>query len=298
MKTETFFKLAAVCFVLFTITLAVSPSALADIPVCGDHFFTKVSYEEEETSPEEAERATIFTTDDEFAIYRIYEPHPYHEHEELVLSWYDSDGNQVMFANVINNTLSEHFNYGSNGLVYCLDVYFYISGHDREPGQYRVDVSGRQFLGTTMEYLFTDYFQICVNPCFKANLGGDSLDVPVLSNSSVTGFGFDEAEKKVTFQVDGTDGTRGFCNATIPNALFGGSPEEWKVLVDNTEVEVQITPLNATYTSLYFAYTHSAHTVTIIPEFPSWLIVPLFMIATLLAVTIYKRKRCIYAKNK
>lgn len=48
---------------------------------------------------------------------------------------------------------------------------------------------------------------------------------------------------------------------------------------------------------LYINYTQSEHTIeisgtTIIPEFPSFLVLPLFMIATLLAVIVYRRKRC------
>jgi hypothetical protein len=54
---------------------------------------------------------------------------------------------------------------------------------------------------------------------------------------------------------------------------------------------------NETYEYLYINYTHSEHTIeisgtTIIPEFPSFLVLPLFMIATLLAVIVYRRKRC------
>ena len=54
---------------------------------------------------------------------------------------------------------------------------------------------------------------------------------------------------------------------------------------------------NETYGYLYINYTHSEHTIeisgtTIIPEFPSFLVLPLFMMATLLAVIVYRRKRC------
>ena len=53
--------------------------------------------------------------------------------------------------------------------------------------------------------------------------------------------------------------------------------------------------LDENYTYLYFTYNHSTKIVEIqgtqvIPEFPSFLILPLFMIATLLAVVVYRRK--------
>jgi len=51
---------------------------------------------------------------------------------------------------------------------------------------------------------------------------------------------------------------------------------------------------NATHTFLRFTYSHSAKTVEIIgtdviPEFPLFLIPPLFMIAPILAVVLYRK---------
>ena len=48
---------------------------------------------------------------------------------------------------------------------------------------------------------------------------------------------------------------------------------------------------DGTHTYIYFKYLHSEHEVTIIPEFPPFTIIPLLMIATLLAVLLLKRKR-------
>jgi hypothetical protein len=47
---------------------------------------------------------------------------------------------------------------------------------------------------------------------------------------------------------------------------------------------------NSTHRWIYFNYEHSKLEIIMIPEFPSFLILPLFMIATLLAVTVYKKK--------
>jgi len=41
---------------------------------------------------------------------------------------------------------------------------------------------------------------------------------------------------------------------------------------------------------IYFSYEHATLKTIIIPEFSSIIILPLFMIATLLAVIVYKRK--------
>jgi len=48
--------------------------------------------------------------------------------------------------------------------------------------------------------------------------------------------------------------------------------------------------LDETHTEIYYTYSHPSD-ILVIPEFPSFLILPLFMIATLLAVIIYRRKR-------
>jgi len=86
--------------------------------------------------------------------------------------------------------------------------------------------------------------------------------------------------------------TSGFCRVTIPHTLMNVTNIE--VIIDN-----DTTPLlyhnytlydNGTHRWIYFSYPHSIREIDIIPEFPSFLILPLFMIATLLAVIIYKRK--------
>jgi hypothetical protein len=86
------------------------------------------------------------------------------------------------------------------------------------------------------------------------------------------------------------DGTAGFCRIEIPNTIvqelwhgnytvfLNGEPWSFRNWTDTTN------------TYVYLNYTHSEHEITIIPEFPSLIIIPLFTTATLLTVTIYKRK--------
>jgi isoprenylcysteine carboxyl methyltransferase (ICMT) family protein YpbQ len=77
----------------------------------------------------------------------------------------------------------------------------------------------------------------------------------------------------------------------IPVALFGST---YGVFVNGTEVPYSLLPCsNSTDSYLYFTYAHPTERVEIIPEFPSLLILPLFMLATLLAVIIYERRRTI-----
>jgi len=78
-------------------------------------------------------------------------------------------------------------------------------------------------------------------------------------------------------------------NSTVSNLVVLN--DSYVVLVDWHEVSATELPFsNSTHAYLYFTYNHSTHEVVIVPEFPSSLLLPLFMIVTLLAVIIYRRK--------
>jgi len=70
---------------------------------------------------------------------------------------------------------------------------------------------------------------------------------------------------------------------------------DWTVRINNTLITFGVQE-NGNYSYVFFTYAHSTKTVQIvgmhaIPEFPSFLILPLFMIATLLAVIVYIKIR-------
>jgi len=124
---------------------------------------------------------------------------------------------------------------------------------------------------------------------------GKAYTVDVVSNSTVSGFQFNPSEGALLrFNVTGDDGTSGFCRVTIPKSLLWVE-DGWTVYVGDESVNYKIIP-DENYTYLYFTYNHSTKTVVIqgthvIPEFPSFLILPLFMMATLLAIIASRRKR-------
>jgi len=92
----------------------------------------------------------------------------------------------------------------------------------------------------------------------------------------------------ISFNVTGEEGTTGFCRVCVPTALMN---DTYRVFVNGTEVSHTLLPCsNSTHSYLYFTYTHSTQEVIIVPEFPSFLILPLFMIATLLAAILYRKK--------
>ncbi|MFZ0965701.1 MAG: NosD domain-containing protein [Candidatus Bathyarchaeia archaeon] len=129
----------------------------------------------------------------------------------------------------------------------------------------------------------------------------DGYYTTIISNSTISHFQYNGTRigpnlfngSAIRFDVTGKDGTSGFCRIYIPTALMNGT---FRVFVNGTEVLPPPLPLpssDSTRSYLYFTYTHSTQEVIIIPEFPSFLILPLFMMATLLAVAVYKRKHLV-----
>ncbi|GAI25121.1 unnamed protein product, partial [marine sediment metagenome] len=116
--------------------------------------------------------------------------------------------------------------------------------------------------------------------------------VDIISNSTVSDFNFNPESALVRFNVEGETGTTGFCRVTIPKDLLN-TEDDWIVLVDDNSITPTVKQdTNNTY--LYFTYQHSTKTIEIIgtiaiSEFPSWTILSLFLIVTLV-VAIYRRK--------
>lgn len=120
-------------------------------------------------------------------------------------------------------------------------------------------------------------------------------NVSIISNSTISDFSFNPEEGSfIRFNVEGEAGTTGFCRVTIPKDLLN-TEDYWTVLVDGNPVTPTVKE-DANNTYLYFTYRHSIKTVEIIgtdaiPEFPSWLILPLFLMTVLFAVALKKRIR-------
>jgi len=117
----------------------------------------------------------------------------------------------------------------------------------------------------------------------------------LISNSTISnffvGFWIEHPEYRgIDFNVAGETGY-GFCRLCIPKSLMA---PPYTVTIDNGQTPVtyynETLFDNGTHRWIYFAYLHSEHQVEIIPEFPSFLILPLFMIATLLAVIVYEKR--------
>ena len=113
--------------------------------------------------------------------------------------------------------------------------------------------------------------------------------VDVVSNSSVSDFQLNQAEKVIRFSVAGETGL-GFCRVTVPKVvvedLWQGN---YTVLVDGEEPLMMNNWTDADSTYIYFTYQHSEHEVVIIPEFPSVIIPPLLMVLTMVAVLFLRK---------
>lgn len=166
-------------------------------------------------------------------------------------------------------------------------------GDDEENGEYQ-DQPGSDGICDT--YYEVDSGNIdkypLMGPCngFDVWLGMLSDEITVISNSTVSAFEMNATQKTIGFNVEGGTG-KGFCRVDIPNHIVSGLWNyNYTVLVDDE------TPLyirnwtESSLTYIYFTYQHSEHEVVIIPEFPSFLTLLLFITATLLTVIAYKRK--------
>jgi hypothetical protein len=121
-------------------------------------------------------------------------------------------------------------------------------------------------------------------------------EVGIFSNSTVTDFNFSQLAKSISFNVNGTTGTSGFCNITVPAELMSG---DFSLYMDDVLLveDVDYTEVyNGTHYAFSISYVHSSHIVEIIstnvvPDFAGWLFMPFVMLATLLALLIRKRFR-------
>jgi hypothetical protein len=83
--------------------------------------------------------------------------------------------------------------------------------------------------------------------------------------------------------------TYGFCRICIPHSLMF---PPYKVTIDGAEPYYVNYTLydNGTHRWIYVAYQHSTHEIIIIAEFPPWMLMSIFIMATILAATTYRRR--------
>lgn len=140
---------------------------------------------------------------------------------------------------------------------------------------------------------------VVVSPmAFAVNAEGKQFDVSVASNSSrVDDFAFAQAEKKVSFVVEGETGTRGVAQVTLPKELLSGQlivAIDGRVIAEDSNDVIVTSDTNSEMT-LEINYPHSEHTIEItgtnvVPEFPVSMLVMAGAIGSIVAVLAIKSK--------
>jgi hypothetical protein len=101
---------------------------------------------------------------------------------------------------------------------------------------------------------------------FDATLAGETYQVSIISNSTVSDFGFEvgpeTGNKIIQFNVTGPENTTGFSRIEIPAGLMNTSVI---VLVGEKEVApTWLSSQNTAFNYLYLTYSHSTQTILII----------------------------------
>jgi parallel beta-helix repeat protein len=136
---------------------------------------------------------------------------------------------------------------------------------------------------------------------FNTSLG---YSIYVISNSTIEDFEYFNRTIKMYVSNITSDQRSSFCRLCIPHALMNvenllpiidGGSGEWGQFNNNICD-------NRTHRWVYFAFEYPAHKIEILPEFPSFLVLSLFIIATLLTVLVYRWQKCqfsiLYVRRK
>ena len=123
---------------------------------------------------------------------------------------------------------------------------------------------------------------------------GEIYEIPIDTNSTIKEIAHDPAAKEIYLTVNGSKGTLGICNITIPKELMPAD-HNIQVYIDDQKTDHQLTEDADNY-YVYVEYQHSTHTITIKfvtiaiwTQWWFWLIVTVGIIV--LAGTVYFLKR-------
>ena len=230
-------------------------------------------------------------------------------------------GNVIYHNNFINNNIQVYsilivnFNFWDDGYPSGGNYWSNYNSTDSSsgPGQNKTGSDGIGDTPYAQERDNSDNYPLMA-PFHTFTAGtwnGTTYDVDGISNSTLSNFSFNSTVKTLTFSVTGTNGT-GFCRVAIPKALMWCDNEtQWAIQIAGLKSPQDaqffyqsiriVTDANCTY--IYFAYPHSTHTLLItsthaVLEFQPFFILPLLMIATLLAALVFKRRRNSNPKTK
>jgi hypothetical protein len=158
-------------------------------------------------------------------------------------------------------------------------------------------ISGSEILeDETVENLCVYFQRVGLQHVFYPYIDSKDYPVTVNSNSIILRFEFNQTEKTLNLKLTGEDGTPGTCDVIVPDSLLWGTfslSMDGDALVEGDDYSQTY---NGTHYSFHIGeYIHSSHTIEIvasevISEFSSWIILPLFIIASLLVVILYRKR--------
>lgn len=205
------------------------------------------------------------------------------------MRFYSSNKNVIFHNNLIDNTnqadlIVSHQNTWDNGFE----------------GNYWSDYSGsdndREGIGDTPHFVANnnstdqDHYPLMGEFHILRVHYQETLQwVSIVTNSTIVSFDFEAVNNTIKLEVNGTDGTYGFCRVSIPHVMVN---PEIVVIIDDGLTET----LYPNYSIrddgarrwIYFAYQHSTHDILIISEFRTMILLSISMIL-LLWISILRR---------
>ena len=158
-------------------------------------------------------------------------------------------------------------------------------------------ITGLMIEASNVKIVDTNAWLITSRPfTFPVSVEDNSFLLSGNSSSNISDLIFVEELKEVQFTVQEESQTTGFCDIAIPNDLIWG---ELTVYNDDdmlTEDVDYTQSSNGTHNILQITYNQGTHIIEIqgteaIPEFPSFIILPVLTLTTLASAIIFKRRR-------
>jgi len=119
---------------------------------------------------------------------------------------------------------------------------------------------------------------------------GSDYHVGIATNSTISGFKFNETIATISFNVTGIAGGTYFYKVSIPSEVIG---ENFNIQCDNNPIYDFKLAQNTTHSFLYFEYnfTKENYEIIIVPEFSQFLLLLFFFGLTTLVTLVVKRKK-------
>jgi hypothetical protein len=218
---------------------------------------------------------------------------------------YSSSGNRIFHNDFLNNTQQTEVVNSTNTWDdgYPSGGNYWSDYQTRYSNATEIDGSGIWNTPYVIDINNIDYYPL-VAPFRSFNVvwSNQTYSIGTVSNSSLSNFSWGVLSLEshefsiLTFNVTGVSGTVGFCRVDIPTG-FMAQLGSWSLRVGGTLYSNETIMTSGNYTYIYFTYAqNSTETVQIantyiVSEFQSPMLLPLFMIITLLGAIVLKRNR-------